>query len=110
MPGTPAPPPDDSADARTAIERIAERIGEGDYEGARALGLRAAAEGPRAGQANWQLGLIAYRQRDYAEAVRRFERSATWPHHGGWAAAGAHYWAARARLAAGESEGVVRPP
>jgi soluble lytic murein transglycosylase-like protein len=46
-------------------------------------------------------------QRDYAEAVRRFEFSAAWPYHGGWALAGVHYWAARARLAAGESNGVA---
>lgn len=106
LPGTAPPPPGDGAEARVAIERIAERIGEGDFETARAMAL-SAAEGPRAGPAQWQLGLIAYRQRDYAEAVRRFEWSATWPSHGGWARAGVHYWAARARLAAGETHGVA---
>lgn len=106
LPGAAPSPPGDSSEARAAIARIAERIGENDYDGARALAY-SAAEGPRAGPANWQLGLIAYRLRDYAEAVRRFERAAAWPYNGGWASAGAHYWAARARLAAGETEGVT---
>lgn len=106
LPGTPAAPPGDSASARVAITRIAEHIGEGDWEGARALAL-SAADGPRSGPANWLLGLISYRQRDYAEAVRRFELSAAWGYNGGWAAAASHYWAARARLAAGETDGVA---
>jgi soluble lytic murein transglycosylase-like protein len=106
LPGTPPPIPGDSAAARRAIERIAERIGAGDMEGARAL-ASAQVEGPRSGQAHWQLGIIAYRQHDYAEAVRQFELSTRWPHHGGWAMAAAHYWAARSRLAAGETAGVT---
>lgn len=106
LPGTAPQPPGDTAAARVAISRIAERIGEGDYEDARTLAY-SAAEGPRAGPANWQLGLMAYRQRDYAEAVRRFELSASWPYNGGWASAASHYWSARARLAAGETEGVT---
>lgn len=106
LPGTPAPVIGDTVSARSAIARIADLIGLGDIEAARALAFTAA-EGPRAGPANWQLGLIAYRQHDYAEAVRRFELSAAWPHHGGWALAGVHYWAARARLAAGDTSGVV---
>lgn len=106
LPGTPAPVIGDTAAARVAIQRIAERMGEGDMEGARALAY-AQLDGPRAGQAQWQLGLIAYRLRDYAEAVRQFEQSAAWPHHGGWARAGVHYWAARSRMAAGETAGVA---
>lgn len=106
LPGTPPPLPGDSAAHRVAIQRIAERIGEGDFDGARSLAA-AALNGPRSGQAHWQLGLIAYRQHDYAQAVRHFEISAQWPYHGGWARAGAHYWAARARLAAGEAHGVA---
>lgn len=106
LPGTPPPVDGDSASARVAIERIAERIGEGDFDGARALAL-AQVGGPRSGQAQWQLGLIAFRQRDYVEAARQFEASATWEHHGGWARAGVHYWAARARLAAGDTQGVA---
>jgi soluble lytic murein transglycosylase-like protein len=102
LPGTPPPVVGDSASARVAIERIAERIGAGDDAGAIEL-ANVQLGGPRAGQAAWQLGLIAYRRGDYAEAARQFEASARWPHHGGWALAGAHYWAARAQLAAGQS-------
>ncbi|MEZ5995106.1 MAG: hypothetical protein R3C25_05075 [Hyphomonadaceae bacterium] len=107
LPGTPPPIPGDSAAARAAIQRAHERIGEGDMDGARAV-AGAAVDGPRSGQAQWQLGLIAYYTHDYAEAVRQFEASAQWPHHGGWAMAAAHYWAARARLAAGETQGVTQ--
>ncbi|MGQ0532318.1 MAG: lytic transglycosylase domain-containing protein [Caulobacteraceae bacterium] len=106
LPGTPPPIPGDSASARVAIERIHERIGAGDFDGARNLAY-AQLGGPRSGQAQWQLGLIAFRLHDYAEAVRQFEASAQWPHHGGWALAAAHYWAARARLAAGETQGAA---
>jgi soluble lytic murein transglycosylase-like protein len=107
LPGTPPPIPGDTAAARVAIQRIGEHIGDGDFERARSLS-QAQLSGPRAGQAHWQLGLIAYRQHDYSEAVRQFEASAQWGHHGGWAQAAAHYWAARARLAAGETAGVAR--
>ncbi|MBL8546695.1 MAG: lytic transglycosylase domain-containing protein [Hyphomonadaceae bacterium] len=107
LPGTPPPVSGDSPAVRVAIERVHERIGEGDFEGARSVAY-GQVNGPRSGQAQWQLGLIAYRMRDYAEAVRQFEASAQWPHHGGWARAGVHYWAARSRLAAGETEGVAQ--
>jgi soluble lytic murein transglycosylase-like protein len=107
LPGTPPPIPGDSASARASIEQIAQLIGAGDLEAARNLAY-AQAGGARSGQAQWQLGLIAYRQHDYAEAVRQFEASAQWPHHGGWALAGVHFWAARSRLAAGETQGVVQ--
>lgn len=107
LPGTPPPIPGDSASARAAIEQIAQLIASGDLERARNLAY-AQLDGPRAGQAQWQLGLIAYRQQDYAEAIRQFEASAQWPHHGGWARAGVHFWAARSRLAAGETRGVTQ--
>ena len=107
LPGTPPAVAGDSAAARVAIERVHERIGEGDFEAARALAYTQL-DGPRSGQAQWQLGLIAYRMHDYAEAVRQFEASAQWPNHGGWARAGVHYWAARSRLAAGETQGVAQ--
>jgi soluble lytic murein transglycosylase-like protein len=107
LPGTPPPIPGDTASARVAIQRIAELIGEGDMESARNAAY-AQVGGPRSGQAQWQLGLIAYRQHDYTEAIRQFEASANWGHHGGWALAGVHYWAARARLAAGETQGVTQ--
>lgn len=106
LPGTPPPISGDTSAARVAIERVNERIGLQDFDGARSL-ASAQVGGPRTGQAQWQLGLIAYRQHDYAEAVRQFEASAQWPHHGGWARAAAHYWAARSRLAAGQPNGVA---
>lgn len=107
LPGTPPPIAGDSASARAAIERIAQSIGAGDLEGARNQAYSQVG-GPRSGQAQWQLGLIAYHQHDYAEAVRQFEASAQWPHHGGWATAGVHFWAARSRLAAGDPQGVAQ--
>jgi soluble lytic murein transglycosylase-like protein len=107
LPGTPPPIVGDTVSARAAIERVAERIGAGDDEGARAIAY-GQVDGPRSGQLQFQLGLIAYRAHDYAEAVRQFEASTQWAHHGGWARASAHYWAARARLAAGETSGVVQ--
>ncbi|HVZ99059.1 MAG TPA: lytic transglycosylase domain-containing protein [Caulobacterales bacterium] len=106
FPGTPPQPPGDSASVRVQISRIADYVGAGDDSDAKALG-EVAAQGPREGQADWWLGIVAYRQHDYAEAIRRFEASAQWPYHGAWAASAAHYWAARSRLAAGEHEGVV---
>jgi soluble lytic murein transglycosylase len=106
LPGTPPAIEGDTSSARAAIERVALLMGEGDVESARNAAY-AQVGGPRSGQAQWQLGLIAYRQHDYAEAVRQFEASAQWRHHGGWAFAGVHYWAARSRLAAGETNGVT---
>jgi soluble lytic murein transglycosylase-like protein len=106
LPGTPPPVESDSASVRVAIERIHERIGAGEFDAARSLAL-VQADGPRSGQAQWQLGLIAYRQSDYSEAARQFDASSRWRHHGGWARAAAHYWAARASLAAGGTEGVI---
>jgi soluble lytic murein transglycosylase len=107
LPGTPPAIEGDTSSARVAVERVALMIGEGDLEGARNAAY-AQIGGPRSGQAQWQLGLIAYRQHDYAEAIRQFEASAQWQHHGGWARAGVHFWAARARLAAGETQGVAQ--
>lgn len=106
LPGTPPPVSGDTRDARIAMQRIAERIGEGDFDGARSL-ANAQLGGPRSGQAQWQLGLIAYRLQDYSEAARQFEASTRWPYHGGWALAAAHYWTARSLLAAGETERVA---
>jgi soluble lytic murein transglycosylase len=102
----PETPPPVEGDTR-AVEQIAERIGVRDDAGARAIAANHV-YGPRSGQIQFQLGLIAYRAQDYAEAVRQFEASSQWRHHGGWARAATHYWAARARLAAGESNGVAR--
>lgn len=106
LPETPPPVEGDSRAARAAVEQIAERIGLRDDEGARNIAAPHI-DGPRSGQIQFQLGLIAYRAHDYAEAVRQFEASTQWRHHGGWARAAAHYWAARSRLAAGEVRGVA---
>lgn len=106
LPETPPPVEGDTRQARAAVEQIAERIGVRDDVGARAVAA-GHIDGPRSGPIQFQLGLIAYRAHDYAEAVRQFEASTQWRHHGGWARAAAHYWAARARLAAGEPNGVV---
>lgn len=106
LPGTAPPPYGDTSAARVAIQRIGERVGVGEIVGARALAYEQLA-GPRSGQAEWWLGVLAYRDHDYASAVQHFEASAAWPHHGGWADAAAHFWAARARLAAGETTGVA---
>lgn len=106
LPGTPPDVVGDSAYTRSAISDLAERVGNGDDTGARAIGAQQLS-GPRSGQAAWWLGLLAYRSHDYAEAVRQFEVAAAWPNFGGWASAGAHYWAARARLATGDATGVT---
>jgi len=106
LPGTPPPIEGDSRAARAAVEQIAEAIGVRNDERARAIGAEHA-YGPRAGQIQFQLGLVAYRAHDYSEAVRQFEASTQWANHGGWARAAAHFWAARARLAAGETNGVT---
>ncbi|MBI3439383.1 MAG: lytic transglycosylase domain-containing protein [Proteobacteria bacterium] len=106
LPGTPPDIVGDTSYARSQISDLAERVGNGDDTGARAIGAEQLS-GPRAGQAAWWLGLLAYRSHDYAEAVRQFEAAAQWPYFGGWASAGAHYWAARARLATGDSHGVA---
>ena len=107
LPTGSAPPVDgDSPQARVAIARIDEAMWTGDFAGARQLALSASL-GPRSGEANWRLGLMAYRDHDYAEATRRFEAAVSWGHFGGWALAGARYWAARSRIAAGEPEGAV---
>ncbi len=107
LPGTPPDIVGDTAYARSQLSDMAERVGNGDDTGARAIGAEQLT-GPRAGQAAWWLGLVAYRSHDYPEAVRQFEAAALWPYFGGWASAAAHYWAARARLAAGESSGVTQ--
>jgi len=107
LPGTPPDVVGDSAYTRSAISDLAERVGNGDDTGARAIGAEQLS-GPRSGQAAWWLGLLAYRSHDYAEATRQFEVAAAWPYFGGWASAGAHYWAARARLATGDATGVAQ--
>lgn len=94
-------PPGDTAAARAAVDRIVESVTAGDFAGAEAY-AEASAAGPRAGEAAWWGGLLAFRRGDYAVAAARFEAAAAWPHWDGWRAAGAHYWAARSRIASGQ--------
>jgi soluble lytic murein transglycosylase-like protein len=98
-------PPGDSRAARVALARVAEAMGAANADRARSLANDALSTA-RDGQAHWWLGLIAFREQDYANAVQHFEASAQWPYHGAWSSAAAHYWAARARLAVGETQGV----
>jgi soluble lytic murein transglycosylase-like protein len=101
LPGAAPTPPGDAPYARSAIEQLSQMVGNGDDTGAKTLGAQLL-NGPRAGDAAWELGLVAYRAHDYAEAARQFETAAAWPYFGGWASAAAHYWAARAHLAQGD--------
>src|SRR5580765_3223870 len=63
LPGTPPDVAGDSAYARSQISDLAERVGNGDDTGARAIGPEQLS-GPRSGQAAWWLGLMAYRPHD----------------------------------------------
>jgi peptidoglycan lytic transglycosylase len=105
-PGAPPLVPDDTAQARVQIVHLGELVGGGDLDAAQREATKAL-DGPRSGQAHWWLGIIAFKQQDYGTAVREFEAAAQWPYHNAWNLAAAHYWAARARLAAGETNGVV---
>lgn len=105
LPATPPDIQDDSVSARSQILRLTALVGSGDDAGALSLG-QSLLDGPRSGQAAWELGLVEYRAHDYTDAVRYFEQAAAWPYNGGWASAAAHYWAARARLATGQTGGV----
>jgi hypothetical protein len=59
---------------------------QGDFEGARNIAY-AQVGGPRSGvKRNGSSASSPIAMHDYAEAVRQFEASAQWPHHGGWAA------------------------
>lgn len=99
-------PPGDTGAARVQIENIAQRLASGDIDGARALG-ESALYGPRSGDANWWLGLVAYRQGDYAQAVTYFEAASAWPYFSTWMTSASNYWAARARIASGQPRGAT---
>lgn len=96
----------DSSRLRQQISDLQERVSMGRWDEARLLGAQLL-DSPRSGQAAWLLGLVAFRDRDYAAAIRYFEQSAAWPHHDRAAMAAAHYWAARAHLAAGDTRRVI---
>ena len=100
LPGTAPTPPGDTSYARASLDRLTQLVGEGSDDDAKALAAQML-NGPRAGDAAWELGLVAYRAHNYSEAAHQFETAAAWPYFGGWASAGANYWAARANLAAG---------
>jgi len=94
-------PPGDSYSARSALEQITQRFASNDWQGAQALAV-AELSGPRAGEAQHWLGLLAWREGRALAAAQHFEASAAWPHHGRWDRAAAWFWAARARAALGE--------
>jgi tetratricopeptide (TPR) repeat protein len=103
FPNSGAAPPGDSAEARAQIESAAQAFANGDLVGATAI-AEAAAGGPRQGPAEWQLGLITFRARDYRASAAHFDAAAAWRYWDGWGAAGARYWAGRANLAAGNAK------
>jgi len=93
-------PPDDSPAARAAIEGIAQAFAANDLATAEQQALAARA-GPRAGEAEFWLGLISWRKQAATDAAGHFQRAAAWPHHGQWEQARAHVWSARALFANG---------
>ncbi len=106
MPGAAPSPPGDNAQARAQIAAAAEQFANGDLINAQ-LTLEPAASGARAGPANFYLGLIAYRLRNYADAAIRFDAAAGWRYWDSWGASGAAFWAGRAHLAAGDARGAL---
>ncbi|MBI1252303.1 MAG: transglycosylase SLT domain-containing protein [Alphaproteobacteria bacterium] len=99
-PGATRAPAGDSSALRGEIDAVMAHLSAGRLEEARIAG-EALLSTPRNGDAAWLLGLTAFRQRDYSAAIGWFDIAAGWPHHGPAARAAAHYWAARANLAAG---------
>lgn len=97
----------DSAAARAAIEAIVQRVAANDWPGAQ-MAAEAALSTVRVGQAQFWLGILALREGQFAQASAWFERASTWPFHDRWGASGAHFWAGRAALAAGDSAASLR--
>jgi soluble lytic murein transglycosylase-like protein len=87
-----------------ALTPVILRFGDGDIAGARTL-AGSLIGGPRTGEAQWWLGLAAFRMGDFAAAAAAFQEAAEWRFHDGWEKAAAHYWAGRARLALGDARG-----
>jgi soluble lytic murein transglycosylase-like protein len=100
MPHAGGAPPGDTASARQALADAADRFAAGDLAGAAAL-ARDQRNGPRAGPAAWQLGLIAFKTGSFDASAAMFDAAASWPYWDGWHAAASRYWAGRAHLAAG---------
>lgn len=103
FPNAGSTPPGDSPQARAQIDAAAQAFADGDLAGA-TLNAQAAAAGPRQGPAEWQLGLIAFRERNYKDAAAHFDAASGWRYWDGWGAAGARYWAGRAYLAGGDAK------
>lgn len=92
--------------AQRFVERAEAAFHAGDD--ARAIAAAdAAGETVMAGAAGMSGGLAAFRQSDFEAASAFFTRAAEWPWGDSWRESAAHYWAARALLAAGRSEGVI---
>lgn len=102
FPNAGSTPPGDNAGARDQIENALQAFATGDLAAARAF-AEPQLTGPREGPAHWQLGLIAFRTRDYRSAAAHFDAAATWRHWDGWGASATRYWAGRAHLAAGDA-------
>lgn len=74
----------------------------GNPEKAWPLAAQSARKSARyAPKAGWVAGLIAWREKKYAEAARYFESAAHSPYASGWTQASAAYWAARAHMRLG---------
>ena len=93
-------PAGDSSGARQAIADAAAKFSAGDLAGSSQI-AQAQLQGPRGGPAAWQLGLLAFKSGEYADAAAYFDRAMAWPNWDAWNAAGVRYWAGRAHLAAG---------
>lgn len=106
FPGTPLAVRGDSASARNGIERIVQRFAANDWHGAE-IAAREALEGPRAGQGQFWLGLLALRAGDYAQGAEWLSLAAEWPYHDAWGKSAAQFWAARAALATGDSASAI---
>lgn len=103
LPGAAVTPAGDSAQARAQVDLAAQLFAEGDLGGAQSAAA-ASASGPRAGQGEYYLGLILFRQQNYRDAAIHFDTATAWRFWDAGGAAGAFYWAGRAHLAAGEAK------
>ncbi len=106
LPGAGATPPGDSAQARAQIDLAAQQFAEGDLAGAQNAAA-VSVSGPRAGQGEFYLGLVLFRQQNYRDAAIHFDAATSWRFWDAGGAAGAYYWAGRAHLAAGEAKAAL---
>lgn len=106
-PGAVPDPPGDTGSARAAMDQLALAMGDGDFDRVIAV-ARGQLSGPRSGEAAWWAGVAAFRMRDYPSAITYFETAATWAYFGPWNRSSGYYWAARARLAVGDTAGALQ--